>query len=135
MCGITGIFDTRGKRAIATNVLRRMNESQPGLDEKFKDPADPLGLVFVCAMWLTGFDAPSCSTVTSTQCATSASTEMSAAIAIAVAPAASSSSTVSSAVTGSTVIVSEPRSLCGRPGGRESTKIEEVRNSDFTIES
>ena len=24
---------------------------------------DPLRLVFVCAMWLTGFDAPSCSTV------------------------------------------------------------------------
>lgn len=41
----------------------RMNESQPGLDEKFKDPADPLRLVFVCAMWLTGFDAPGCSTV------------------------------------------------------------------------
>jgi len=33
------------------------------LDEKFKDPNDPLRLVFVCAMWLTGFDAPSCSTV------------------------------------------------------------------------
>jgi type I restriction enzyme R subunit len=33
------------------------------LDEKFKDPADPLRLVFVCAMWLTGFDAPSCSTM------------------------------------------------------------------------
>src|SRR5439155_15138536 len=33
------------------------------LDEKFKDPADPLRLVFVCAMWLTGFDAPSCSTI------------------------------------------------------------------------
>ncbi|MFN6138413.1 MAG: type I restriction endonuclease subunit R [Planctomycetota bacterium] len=42
---------------------KRMNESQPGLDEKFKDPDDPLRLVFVCAMWLTGFDAPSCSTV------------------------------------------------------------------------
>lgn len=42
---------------------RRMNESQPGLDEKFKDADDPLRLVFVCAMWLTGFDAPSCSTV------------------------------------------------------------------------
>lgn len=42
---------------------RRMNESQPGLDERFKDSADPLRLVFVCAMWLTGFDAPSCSTV------------------------------------------------------------------------
>lgn len=42
---------------------RRMNDSQPGLDERFKDTEDPLRLVFVCAMWLTGFDAPSCSTV------------------------------------------------------------------------
>ncbi|HRD90355.1 MAG: type I restriction endonuclease subunit R [Candidatus Accumulibacter sp.] len=42
---------------------KRMNESQPGLDERFKDTGDPLRLVFVCAMWLTGFDAPSCSTV------------------------------------------------------------------------
>lgn len=42
---------------------QRMNESQPGLDEKFKDTEDALRLVFVCAMWLTGFDAPSCSTV------------------------------------------------------------------------
>jgi len=42
---------------------RRMNESQPGLDERFKDTQDPLRLVFVCAMWLTGFDAPSCSTI------------------------------------------------------------------------
>ena len=42
---------------------KRMVESQPGLDEKFKDAGDPLRIVFVCAMWLTGFDAPSCSTV------------------------------------------------------------------------
>ncbi|MEJ7759546.1 MAG: type I restriction endonuclease subunit R [Gemmatimonadaceae bacterium] len=42
---------------------RRINQSQPPLDEKFKDTDDPLRLVFVCAMWLTGFDAPSCSTV------------------------------------------------------------------------
>jgi type I restriction enzyme R subunit len=42
---------------------KRMYESQPGLDEKFKDTDDKLRLVFVCAMWLTGFDAPSCSTV------------------------------------------------------------------------
>ena len=28
-----------------------------------QDPDDPFRLVFVCAMWLTGFDAPSCSTV------------------------------------------------------------------------
>ncbi len=40
---------------------QRMNDEL--LDEKFKDPVDPLRLVFVCAMWLTGFDAPSCSTV------------------------------------------------------------------------
>ena len=40
---------------------KRMNEEK--LDEKFKDPSDPLRLVFVCAMWLTGFDAPSCSTI------------------------------------------------------------------------
>jgi len=42
---------------------RRIVTSQPGLDEKFKDTQDPLRIVFVCAMWLTGFDAPSCSTI------------------------------------------------------------------------
>ena len=40
---------------------KRMNEEE--LDEKFKDPENPLRLVFLCAMWLTGFDAPSCSTI------------------------------------------------------------------------
>jgi type I restriction enzyme R subunit len=33
------------------------------LETKFKDPADPLRIVFVCAMWTTGFDVPSCSTI------------------------------------------------------------------------
>ena len=33
------------------------------LDEKFKAPEDPLRLVFVCAMWITGFDVPTCSAV------------------------------------------------------------------------
>jgi type I restriction enzyme, R subunit len=33
------------------------------LATKFKDPRDPFRLVFVCAMWMTGFDAPSCSTI------------------------------------------------------------------------
>jgi len=42
---------------------QRMHDSVPPLDEKFKDTTDPLRIVFVCAMWLTGFDAPSCSTV------------------------------------------------------------------------
>jgi type I restriction enzyme R subunit len=40
---------------------RRMNTED--MEEKFKDPDDPFRLVFLCAMWLTGFDAPSCSTV------------------------------------------------------------------------
>lgn len=33
------------------------------LETKFKQPDDPLRLVFVCAMWMTGFDVPSCSTI------------------------------------------------------------------------
>ena len=33
------------------------------MDEKFKDPEDELRIVFVCAMWLTGFDAPAVSTL------------------------------------------------------------------------
>lgn len=36
---------------------------QEDLDTKFKDPSDPFRLVFVCAMWMTGFDVPSCSTI------------------------------------------------------------------------
>ncbi|MEZ5555242.1 type I restriction endonuclease subunit R [Haliea sp.] len=40
---------------------KRMVEED--LDEKFKDADDPLRLVFVCAMWITGFDVPSCSTI------------------------------------------------------------------------
>lgn len=42
---------------------QRAKTSKVGLDEKFKDADDPLRIVFVCAMWLTGFDAPSCSTI------------------------------------------------------------------------
>ena len=40
---------------------KRMNEED--LDTRFKDPDDPFRLVFVCAMWMTGFDVPSCSTI------------------------------------------------------------------------
>ncbi len=39
----------------------RMNNEN--LAEQFKDPDDPLRIVFVCAMWMTGFDAPSVSTI------------------------------------------------------------------------
>jgi len=45
---------------IAPHRIRMNKES---LDEDFKNPTHPLRLVFVCAMWLTGFDAPSCSTI------------------------------------------------------------------------
>jgi len=33
------------------------------LEAKFKDCDDKLRLVFVCAMWITGFDVPTCSTM------------------------------------------------------------------------
>jgi len=33
------------------------------LETHFKDPDHPFRLVFVCAMWMTGFDVPSCSTL------------------------------------------------------------------------
>jgi type I restriction enzyme R subunit len=42
---------------------QRLAKEKPGLDEKFKDANNPLRIVFVCAMWMTGFDAPSCSTI------------------------------------------------------------------------
>ena len=45
---------------IVPHRKRMMTED---LDEKFKDPADPFRLVFVCAMWRTGFDVLSCSTI------------------------------------------------------------------------
>ena len=44
----------------------KMNEITPDgkdIEERFKDPTDPLQLVFVCAMWLTGFDVKSLSSV------------------------------------------------------------------------
>ena len=33
------------------------------IEDRFKDPNDKLQLVFVCAMWLTGFDVPNMSTL------------------------------------------------------------------------
>ena len=33
------------------------------LDVKFKDPDNPLRIVFICAMWMTGFDVPPVSTM------------------------------------------------------------------------
>lgn len=33
------------------------------LEKRFKDPEDPLKVVIVCDMWLTGFDVPCCNTM------------------------------------------------------------------------
>lgn len=50
------------KKGLDIRPHRRRMLTEP-LDDKFKDPTDPFRLVFVCAMWMTGFDAPSCSTI------------------------------------------------------------------------
>ena len=46
-----------------TLVPHRQRLLKEDLGEKFKDANDPLRLVFVCAMWITGFDVPTCSTI------------------------------------------------------------------------
>ncbi len=43
--------------------VHRKRMMKEKLDDKFKDPDDSLNIVFVCAMWLTGFDAPFTSTL------------------------------------------------------------------------
>ena len=43
--------------------MNKLDENGHDLEYNFKDPDDPLQLVFVCAMWLTGFDAPTVSTL------------------------------------------------------------------------
>ncbi|MBA3570155.1 MAG: type I restriction endonuclease subunit R, partial [Pyrinomonadaceae bacterium] len=47
----------------ANIVPHRKRMLKEDLDTRFKDPNDPLRLVFVCAMWITGFDVPCCSTI------------------------------------------------------------------------
>ena len=41
-------------------IRKRMVEED--LEGRFKDAQDPLRIAFVCSMWTTGFDVPSCST-------------------------------------------------------------------------
>ena len=55
------IDDFRQKGIDILPIRKRLNDE--ALDEKFKDPDNPLRIVFVCAMWITGFDVPSCSTI------------------------------------------------------------------------
>jgi len=55
------IEDLKKKGADIEPHRKRMNSED--LETKFKDADDPFRLVFVCAMWMTGFDAPACSTI------------------------------------------------------------------------
>jgi type I restriction enzyme R subunit len=43
--------------------MEKLDKQGHDVEYNFKDPEDPLQLVFVCAMWLTGFDAPTLSTL------------------------------------------------------------------------
>lgn len=44
-------------------VPHRERMNREDLAAKFKSPQDPLQIVFLCAMWFTGFDVPHCSTL------------------------------------------------------------------------
>lgn len=57
-----GEVDEMRKKGLDITPHRRRLVTED-LDEKFKDARNPLRLVFVCAMWMTGFDVPSCSTI------------------------------------------------------------------------
>jgi len=43
--------------------MNQLDKHGHDIEFNFKDPDHPLQLVFVCAMWLTGFDAPTVSTL------------------------------------------------------------------------
>lgn len=43
--------------------INTIDKNGHDIEYRFKDPNDKLELVFVCAMWLTGFDAPTVSTL------------------------------------------------------------------------
>ena len=55
-------IDDLGRRGVDIRPHRRRMNSED-LETKFKNPDDPFRIVFLCAMWTTGFDVPSCSTI------------------------------------------------------------------------
>lgn len=57
-------FKTKGLNIqFHRDKLNSLDENQNTIEDNFKDENHPLQLVFVCAMWLTGFDAPTVSTL------------------------------------------------------------------------
>ena len=64
------VIVSQGQNEIADMATRgldiaphRQRMIRENMDERFKKANDPLRLAFVCAMWITGFDVPTCSTV------------------------------------------------------------------------
>lgn len=57
-------FNARGLNIVKhRNEMALIDENGCDIEDRFKDPNNQLSLVFVCAMWLTGFDVKSLSTV------------------------------------------------------------------------
>jgi type I restriction enzyme R subunit len=59
--GQNEVADLKAKGLDILPHRKRMQDED--LEAKFKNPNDVLRLVFVCAMWITGFDVPTCSTM------------------------------------------------------------------------
>jgi type I restriction enzyme R subunit len=55
-------IDDLRKKGLEMEPHRKRMQTED-IEAKFKDAKDPLRLVFVCAMWITGFDVPSIGTV------------------------------------------------------------------------
>lgn len=43
--------------------MKQLDDNGQDIEQRFKNPNDKFQLVFVCAMWMTGFDAPTVSTL------------------------------------------------------------------------
>ncbi|UCH93674.1 MAG: type I restriction endonuclease subunit R [Candidatus Aminicenantes bacterium] len=57
-------FDAQGLNIrLHRQKINAVDENGHDIEYRFKDPCDPLGLVFICAMWLCGFDAPTVSSL------------------------------------------------------------------------
>lgn len=57
-------FDSEGLSVkLHRERMNAVDENGFDIEDNFKNPEHPLQLVFVCSMWLTGFDAPSVSTL------------------------------------------------------------------------
>ena len=57
-------FTSRGLDIVKHRTeMQRVDENGYDIEDRFKDPDNPFSLVFVCAMWLTGFDVQNLSTI------------------------------------------------------------------------